>query len=131
MAPSVSLSARVSPQVRDRLAAEAGARGLPLATYAAQLLSGAAPDPSRPGDGDVQNEVECVFSGLPPEAGLRKQVALALARTVEEGGTAGIAAGRELLMQVHVAESLFEPECDEGDLDVEAALDAAGLRDER
>src|SRR5258705_8690250 len=62
MAPTVSLSARVSPQVRARLAAEARDQGVALATYAARLLTGAAPDAPGPGAGTIQNEVECAFS---------------------------------------------------------------------
>lgn len=110
MAPSVSLSARVSPQVRARLAAEAEVRGMALATYAAQLLSGAAPEPSRAGEGAVQNEIECVFADMPPESGVYREICMALARTAEAGGSAGVTAGRELLSTVHAAERLFGPE---------------------
>lgn len=116
MAVSVSLSARVSPQVRDRLSAEAQARGVPLATYAAALLSGAAPDPapdpSRPGEGDVQREVECVFERLPLDAGLEREICMALARTVEDGGTAGIAAGKELVIEVRMAQQRYGADWD-------------------
>jgi hypothetical protein len=59
------------------------------------------------------NEIECVFTGLPIESGIYKQICLALARTVESGGTAGVTAGRELLETVRVVERLFVPEDDE------------------
>lgn len=124
MSQTVSLSTRVSPQVRDRLIAEAAERGMPLATYTRTLLS-AAPSQAAPGDGPVCNEIDCLFSQWGPEAGIRREVALALARTVEAGGPAGIAAGKELLMQVQVAENLFEPEEDDDVGDVEDALAAA------
>src|SRR6266581_6621805 len=99
MAPTVSLSARVSPEVRARLAADARAQGMALATYAARLLSAPVPDAPGPGAGAVQNEVECAFAHLSAGASLEKEVCLALARTVELGGTPGIAAGKELLTE--------------------------------
>ena len=100
---------------------------MPLATYTRTLLTSVEVPASK--DGAVVNEIECLFSQWGPEAGIRREIALALAREVERGGTAGIAAGKELLMQVHVAENLFVPEEDEDDedMDVEAALAAAGL----
>lgn len=113
MTATVSLSARVSPQVRDRLAAEARAQGLALATYASRLLSSASPESDRPGAGAVQNEVECAFDGLPAEASLEKEVCLALARTVEQGGTPGIAAGKELLSEIRYAVLHYLPNEDE------------------
>ena len=84
-----------------------------LATYAAQLLSGAPPGEVPASRGAVQLEVECVFDRLGPEAGVYREVCLALARTAEAGGAAGVTAGRELLSTVRVAENLFEPEDDE------------------
>jgi hypothetical protein len=115
MAPTVSLSTRVPPEVRDRLAAEAQARGVPLATYTRTILTGSVPGDS-PVTGEVTNEVECVFSRLPlPEAGLERAVCLALARTVELGGTAGIAAGKELLISVRHAESFYQLEDEDED----------------
>lgn len=130
MATTVSLSTRVSLRVRDRLAAEAAARGVALATYTRSLLTDTTAGDA-PGDGPVVNEVECLFSQWGPEAGIRREIALALARTVEAGGAAGIQAGKELLAQVFVAEGLFEPE-EDYDLhdDVEAALAASGLGDD-
>jgi hypothetical protein len=113
MAPTVSLSARVSPEVRARLAADARAQGMALATYAARLLSGPVTDVPGPGAGAVQNEVECVFSSLPDEASLEKEICLALARTVELGGTPGIAAGKELLSEIRYATLHYAPEWDE------------------
>lgn len=111
---TVSLSTRVTPQVRERLAAEAAARGVPLATYTRQLLS----DPPRPSgeaaDHPVQNEVECIFAHLPPETGLEREVCRALARTVESGGTAGISAGKALLEETDRLLRLYQPEDDEG-----------------
>src|SRR5215472_10886906 len=108
MAPTVSLSTRVTPQVRDRLAAEARAQGVPLATYTRLLLTDASPRAAA-ADGPVCNEVECAFAHLPSQASLEKEVCLALARTVEQGGTAGIAAGKELLSQVRWAETFYRP----------------------
>jgi hypothetical protein len=113
MSQTVSLSTRVSPQVRDRLAAAAAERGVPLATYTRTLLT-SAEVPARE-DGAVVREVERVFCHFGPGAGVRREAALALARTVEAGGSAGIAASKELLYQVHVAETLFEPDEDEDD----------------
>lgn len=78
-----------------------------LATYAAKLLAAASPDGPRPGAGAVQNEVESVFARLPDEASLEKQVCLSLARTVEQGGTPGIAAGKELLVEIRWAKLHF------------------------
>ncbi|HEY3036900.1 MAG TPA: hypothetical protein VGJ54_19860, partial [Streptosporangiaceae bacterium] len=111
MSVTVSLSTRVSQDLRERLITEARGRGVPLSTLARDLLAaglnGGAPNGR---DGAVVNEVQCVFHGLPMEAGLRREVALALARTVEAGGSAGIAAGRELLDMVGVVVRLYEPE---------------------
>ena len=114
MSQTVSLSTRVSPQVRDRLAAAAAERGVPLATYTRGLLSVPSPGLDAPaaGDGEVVNEVRCVFAHLPMEAGLRREICLSLARTVEAGGSAGIAAGKALLDEVRVTQRLFEPEDD-------------------
>jgi hypothetical protein len=115
MAVTVSLSTRVPPQVRDRLAAEASARGVPLATYTRTLLSGATHLAEQVDDA-VQNEVRCLFTGLPMEAGIYREVCLALARTVEAGGTAGVSAGKELLQLTDMVRRLYEPEdWDEGD----------------
>ena len=104
---TVSLSTRVTPQVRDRLAAEALARGVPLATYTRDLLSA----PSRPASGEVpdpvQNEVACIFTGMPPETGLAREICLALARTVESGGTAGISAGKALLEETERVQRMY------------------------
>ncbi len=92
---------------------------MPLATYAATLLSGAAPDPARPGEGDVQREVECVFERLPLDAGLEREICMALARTVEQGGTAGIAAGKELAVEIRLAQQRYGPDWDDEDQDGE------------
>ena len=83
MVQTVSLSTRVTPQVRDRLAAEASARGVPLATHTRALLSA----PPRPEGGEdelpdpVQNEVRCLFTDMPAGAGLAREAG-------EAGGTA-------------------------------------------
>ncbi len=115
---SVSLSTRVAPDLRDRLVAEASARRLPLSTLARDLLmAGLNGGTAAQGDGAVVLEVECIFAHLPPEAGLRREICLSLARTVEAGGSAGIAAGRELLIEVSTAQRLFEPEDDDWDED--------------
>jgi hypothetical protein len=114
MAQTVSLSTRVPPEVRDRLAAEAAGRGVPLATYTRNLLSGALPGDASPGGGDVVAEVEWVFAHQPQEFWLQREICMALARTVEAGGTAGIAAGRELLQMVRAAESLLSYEDEAG-----------------
>lgn len=116
---SVSLSTRVAPELRQQLLAEARARRVALSTLARDLLA-AGVDGSTPGGGDdaVQNEVRCIFAHLPPEAGLRREICLSLARTVESGGSAGIAAGRELLIEVSTVQRLYEPEDDwDEDLD--------------
>jgi hypothetical protein len=71
--------------------AEAAERGVPLATYTRGLLSvpAAGQDASSPGDGEVVNEVDCLFYALPPEAGIHRAVCRALARTVQAGGLPG------------------------------------------
>jgi hypothetical protein len=115
MAPTVSLSARVSPAVRARLAADARAQGIALATYASRLLSGPVIDAPGPGAGAVQNEVDCIFTHLPLEASLEREVCMALARTVEAGGTPGISAGKELLSEIRYVQLRYAPEEDEDD----------------
>ena len=117
---SVSLSTRVSPGLRERLAGEARSRGVDLSTLARDLLAaGLDGDAGHPdADGAVQNEVECVFHALPPEAGVYHQVCLALARTVEGGGSAGVTAARELLHLTDFMRRRYQPE-DEDDEDDE------------
>lgn len=119
MVQTVSLSTRVTPQVRERLAAEASARGVALATYTRELLSVPA-NPGRghaPGDDAVQNEVRCLFTHLPDDAGLAREVCLALARTVEMGGTAGISAAKALLEETDRARMRYAFEDDAEDED--------------
>jgi hypothetical protein len=112
MSQTVSLSTRVSPLVRDRLAAEAAERGVPLATYTKGLLSvpAAGRDASSADVGEVVNEVDCLFYDLPPEAGIHRAVCRALARTVQAGGAAGVSAGKELLDLTDWVRRRFEPE---------------------
>ena len=111
MSQTVSLSTRVPPEVRDRLAAAAEARGVALATYTRTLLTSA--EMAAREDGAVVAEVERVFRHFGPDAGVRREAALALARIVEAGGSPAIAASKEMLYQVYVAETLFEPDEDE------------------
>jgi hypothetical protein len=112
MSQTVSLSTRVSPLVRDRLTAEAAERGVPLATYTRGLLSAPSPGQgaSSPGDGEVVNEVNCLFYALPQEAWIHRAVCRALARTVQAGGAAGVSAGKELLDLTEWVRRRFEPE---------------------
>jgi hypothetical protein len=65
----------------------------------------------------VVNEVECVFHDLPPEAGVYHQVCLALARTVEGGGSAGVTAARELLHLTDFMRRRYEPDDEDEDED--------------
>ena len=117
MAPSVSLSTRVSPELRQQLVAEARARRVPLATLARDLLAaGVDAGPVSSGDGGVLNEVECLFHGLPPEAGLHREICRSLALTVENGGGGQVAAAKELLDLAGWVVRRFEPEDDDGDL---------------
>jgi hypothetical protein len=110
----VSLSTRVPPDLRERLLAAADDRGVPLSALARDLIAAGLDggSPERAGDGDVVREVGCRFAHFGPEAGLRREICMALARTAEAGGTAGIAAGRELLVAIAIAENLFEDEED-------------------
>jgi hypothetical protein len=110
MTTSVSLSTRVSPELRQRLVAEARARRIPLGSLARDLLAAGLDGGPLPSDGAVVNEVQCKFHGLPPDSGVYREVCLALARTVEAGGTAGVTAGRELLSVVDHVERLFVPD---------------------
>jgi hypothetical protein len=121
MSQTVSLSTRVTPQVRDRLTAEAAARGVPLATYTRGLLSAPAAGQDAPaeGVGEVVLEVDCLFYGLGPEAGIHRAVCRALARTVQGGGAAGVSAGKELLDLTDWVRRRFEPE--DEDLDEDGA----------
>jgi hypothetical protein len=108
----------VSPELRQQLVAEARARRVALGTLARDLLAAGLAGNNVPGAGDdaVQNEVRCIFAHLPMEAGLRREICLSLARTVEAGGAAGISAARALLDEVRVTQRLFEPG-DEDDWD--------------
>jgi hypothetical protein len=116
MTTSVSLSTRVSPELRERLLASARAQKVPLSELARGLLAAGVDGGPRPsGDGALVNEVECVFSGLGPEAGVYREVCLALARTAEAGGSPGVTAGRELLSTISLVEMRFAPEDDDED----------------
>ena len=50
---------------------------------------------------------------MPAEAGLAREICLALARTVEAGGSAGISAGKALLEETDRAVRLYVPYEDE------------------
>jgi hypothetical protein len=114
MAPSVSLSTRVSPDLRQRLVAAAQARGVTLARLTADLLATGVDDGAvSPGDGGVLNEIDCLFYGLPPEAGLHREICRSLARTVESGGGGQVAAAKELLDLASWAQRRFEHEDDD------------------
>jgi hypothetical protein len=120
MSVTVSLSTRVSPEVREHLAAEAAERGLPLATYTKNLLSEAGgKDPGPLGVGEVVNEVDCLFTDLPMAAGIHRAVCRALARTVQNGGTAGVAAGKELIDLTEWVRRRYEPEPEDEDYEDE------------
>jgi hypothetical protein len=121
MAVSVSLSTRVSPELRQRLVSEARRRGLPLATLARDLLAAGLDGEAfnAPHDGPLVNEVECVFTGLPPDAGVRREVCIALARTAEAGGAAGVTAGKELVGMIDYVQRLYAPEDDDEAEEVE------------
>jgi len=116
MTTSVSLSTRVSPELRERLLGQARARGVALGELARDLLA-AGVDGGQPGDrGDISDEVECLFTSLPAEAGIHRAVCLALARTVERGGGGQVAAANRLLELTRWARHYFEPEDDLDDL---------------
>jgi len=105
----------VSPELRQQLVAEARARRVPLATLARDLLAAGVDGGAVPsGDGGVLNEVECLFHGLPPEAGLHREICRSLALTVENGG-GQVAAAKELLDLAGWVVRRFEPEDDDDD----------------
>jgi len=68
------------------------------------------------GDGGVLNEVDCLFYGLPPEAGLHREIRRSRARTVESGGGGQVAAARELLDLASWVQRRFEPEDEDDEL---------------
>ena len=111
MAQSVSLSTRVSPQVRDRLAAEAAARGLALGTYTRSLLEGAgpqaAPGGNGDGDGEVVRQVDELYGQFGPDAAVERAIAVAVARVVEAGGSPAVTAAKELAVMCRMAETRF------------------------
>ena len=56
-----------------------------------------------------------MFDGLPESAGIRRAICLALAKTVEAGGAAGVTAGRELVSLAEYTINLYEPEDEDGE----------------
>lgn len=88
----------------------AAARGVPLATFTRELLEDAQPQAVPAGPGGVQNEIERLFGALPESASIRRSVCMALARTVEAGGAAGVTAGRELVSLAGHTARLYEDE---------------------
>jgi hypothetical protein len=117
MAFSVSLSTRVSPELRERLTEEARSRHMNLAAYARDVLEGGVNGDSRPEPerGGLANEIECVFAHLPDETGVRREVALQLARVVEAGGSPSVTASRELVELIDHTLLRYGPEWDEDD----------------
>jgi hypothetical protein len=114
VAPSISLSTRVPRDLHERLAAEARARRVPVGTLARDLLAAGVNGEGRPpGEGGVVNEIDCLFHGLPPEAGLHREVCRSLALTVQSGGGGQVAAAKELLDLAGWAQRRFEPEDEE------------------
>jgi hypothetical protein len=111
MAVTVSLSTRVSPELRRLLEAEARARRVTLAELARDFLAAGVNDgPALPNGGDVQYEVACVFTDLPMEAGVHRAVCMALAKTVDTGSGGQVAAAKELLELTDWARRRYEPE---------------------
>lgn len=117
---TLSVSTRVSPELHKRLITEAQTRGLPLGTLTRDLLTAALDGaafnaPAAPGP--LTNEVDCLFHDLPPEAGIRREVCMSLAKTAEAGGMAGVTAGEKLVYLTDVVRRLYvpEPEDDEDD----------------
>jgi hypothetical protein len=88
-----------------------------LATYTRELLSGPPGHPDGKVPDPVQNEVRCIFTGMPPEAGLAREICLSLARTVESGGTAGISAGKALLEETERVQRMYAPYDEDKDED--------------
>lgn len=116
MGQTVSLSTRVSPQVRDRLAAEAAERGVALATYTRSLLESARAEAVAPdGDGEVVLEVGRLYGQWGPEAAIERAIAVAVARVVEAGGSPAVTAAKELGVMCRMAESRFGTWGDEDD----------------
>jgi hypothetical protein len=113
MATSVSLSTRVSPELRERLVQAALDRGIPLGRFARDLLAAGVGVVGEVGPDPLVNEVECAFHGLPAAAGVRREVCLSLARTAAAGGIPGMQAGRVLIDEVETALRLFLPDDDE------------------
>lgn len=112
MTTSVSLSTRVSPELRERLLAVSRARKVTLGELARDLLASGVDGGPSPGeaDGALMNEIDCVFHGLSGVAGVYREVCRALARTVSSGGSVGVTAGRELLSTVDMVQMRFVPD---------------------
>jgi hypothetical protein len=118
MAPTVSLSTRISPQIRDRLAGEAAARGVPLGTYTRSLLEDAQPR-AAPDDGDVVRGVDRLYGQFGPDAAIERAIAMAVARVVEAGGSPAVTAAKELVVMCRMAENRFGSWDDEDEDDPE------------
>jgi hypothetical protein len=112
MTTSVSLSTRVSPELRERLLGVARARGVTLGVLARDILAGGVDSGREGGPGDVQAEVAEVFHDLPSGAGVTRAICMALAKTVESGGGGQVAAAKELLDLTRWARRHYEPEED-------------------
>jgi len=129
---TVSLSTRVSPELRQVLVAEARARRVPLGELARDLLAaGVNGGTPAAGDSDAQNEVRCVFADLPPEAGVHRAVALSLARTVDAGGSGAVSAGKEVIELCDWARTRWQPEDwdDDGEDQAEVEVEVEGAAD--
>ncbi|MEU2625740.1 hypothetical protein [Kitasatospora sp. NPDC007106] len=95
MAATMTISLRVPPELRDQLQRAAAEHRTTMSTLAVAAirahLDGAVPAK----DGPLVTAVSlaCTEAGMPE---VERQMALNLARTAQAGGTAGVAAVREL-----------------------------------
>jgi hypothetical protein len=92
------VSARVADELAADLARLAAARGVPVGTFVAQALAEVVADPPGPAEpGACETTVVNLLGGAGEgtEAAVRAEMALALARTIDAGGSgAPAAAGR-------------------------------------
>jgi hypothetical protein len=114
------ISIRLDALTTSRLQAASSRAGSPLATYAATLIkvglsggpSPAQVDDDEPDESPLAREVFQLLEGtLVADSDFRLEAALALTRIAGEGGTAGVAAIREL--SAIIAESLARDDSDE------------------
>lgn len=97
MAATMTISLRVSPELRERLERAAAGSGLTMSALAVALIREGLDGGEVDGDGPLVQAVGAAFADLEGRGvAVERQTALSLARIAQAGGMAAVSALREL-----------------------------------